>query len=170
MASPHYLPDTERQVLATVGPEGSTTSRIAGQLGQPAEVVDAAVVRLVQAGLMQVRGDSVSLTEQGRLVVARAPSSTVVNPGQVDTSEVGQAAGSIDAVWAAYVEQRAAARRRARGELLAADKDRDAALQLLADACAQGRLSSTEFEARTSRALSAATYGELDDVLHGLGE
>ncbi len=42
-------------------------------------------------------------------------------------------------------------------------------MHLLSDAFSQGRLSSSEFEHRTGRALSARTYGELDDVLEGLG-
>lgn len=152
-----------------VGSEASTITRIARQIGEPAEAVDAAVVRLVQAGLVQRGGDWVRLSEQGRVIVARLPSTTAANTRQVASTDAGEVPPSIDSLWSAYVEHRAAARGRARNKLLAADEDRDAASQLLADAFAQGRLSSSEFEARTGRALSATTYGELDDVLQGLG-
>ena len=63
----------------------------------------------------------------------------------------------------------AVAAERGRGELLAADADRDAAVHVLADALSAGRLTSAEFDDRTSRALTARTYGELDDALRGLG-
>ena len=54
-------------------------------------------------------------------------------------------------------------------ELLASDADRDGVVDLLSEAFSHGRLSSDELEQRTGRALAARTYGELDDVLHGLG-
>lgn len=40
----------------------------------------------------------------------------------------------------------------------------------ISDAYASGRLTSEEFEHRSGQALAARTYGELDDVLLGLGE
>ena len=63
----------------------------------------------------------------------------------------------------------AAADDAAQGALLASDADRDLVVRQLADAFAEGRLSSTELEQRTGSALAARSYGELDDVLQGLG-
>jgi hypothetical protein len=54
--------------------------------------------------------------------------------------------------------------------LLAADSQRDEVVNRLSDAYASGRLTAEEFEHRSGKALSARTYGELDDVLHGLGQ
>ena len=53
--------------------------------------------------------------------------------------------------------------------MLASDADRDAVVQILSDAFSQGRLSTGEFEDRTSKALSARSHGQLDDLLHDLG-
>lgn len=168
MAGPHHLPEVERLVLATIGPQGNTIETIAGQLGHPAEAVDAAVRQLVHAGLVQAVGGLVRLTGQGRLVAAGTSSSAVQTP-QAEAPADGDVAGSIESVWSSYLEHRAAARGRVRDEMLASDKDRDAVSKLLADAFAQGRLSAVEFETRTGRALSAVTHGDLDDVLQGLG-
>jgi hypothetical protein len=53
--------------------------------------------------------------------------------------------------------------------LLASDADRDLVVDVLSAAYSEGRLSSEELEQRTGRALAARTYGELDEVLRGLG-
>ena len=84
------------------------------------------------------------------------------------TLDLGEAARLIGSLWPAD-PGRAAAEETARHGLLASDADRDAVVQLLSDAFAQGRLSSSELEHRTTEALSARTYGELDTVLQGLG-
>jgi len=56
-----------------------------------------------------------------------------------------------------------------RAAVLASDADRDRAVQQLSEAFTQGRLTSAELEERTGRALAARTYGDLDQVLAGLG-
>ncbi|SFB99200.1 protein of unknown function [Nocardioides terrae] len=56
-----------------------------------------------------------------------------------------------------------------RDATLASDADRDRAVQQLSEAFAQGRLATAELDERTSRALAARTYGDLDQVLAGLG-
>ncbi|WP_167880529.1 DUF1707 SHOCT-like domain-containing protein [Nocardioides guangzhouensis] len=63
----------------------------------------------------------------------------------------------------------AAERRAAAQALLASDADRDRAVEQLADAFSQGRITSAELGDRTGRALAARTHGDLDDVLDGLG-
>ena len=157
-------------VLAAVAPAGSTTTTMAQQLGHPAETVRAAVLRLRQGGLVEATGDSVTLTRAGRLVASQArrtgPTTAAGAPGP--TLDLGEAARLIGSLWPADA-RRTAAEETARDGLLASDADRDAAVQLLSDAFAQGRLSSSELEQRTAGALSARTYGELDDVLQGLG-
>ena len=65
--------------------------------------------------------------------------------------------------------RRAAEEEAAREALLAADADRDAALQVLAHAHADGRLSTHEHGQRTDLVLRARTIGHLDDALVGLG-
>ena len=74
----------------------------------------------------------------------------------------------VDSLWPADAE-RAAAEEQERAGLLAADADRDAAVERLAAAFSEGRLSTTELESRTTSALAARTYGDLDSVLQGLG-
>lgn len=66
-------------------------------------------------------------------------------------------------------QQRATREKAARDRVLASDADRDAVVQILSDAFSQGRLSTGEFEDRTSKALSARSHGQLDDLLHDLG-
>jgi hypothetical protein len=51
---------------------------------------------------------------------------------------------------------------------LASDSERDAVVAILNDGFAQGRLTSDEHADRSTRALTARTYGELDQVLVGL--
>ena len=51
---------------------------------------------------------------------------------------------------------------------LASDAERERVCEQLNGAYGEGRLTSTELEERTTRALSARTHGELEDVLAGL--
>lgn len=55
-----------------------------------------------------------------------------------------------------------------RDALLASDAERDQVCALLNRAFGEGRLTSPELDERTSRALSARTRGDLEDVLAGL--
>jgi hypothetical protein len=163
--------ETELLVLATVPPEGSRTAAIAERLGQSDETVRAAVVLLLRADLLQVTADGVTLTPRGRLAAEniqrswRAPTAAGDPVPVIDLNEVARL---VSAWWPTGAE-RAAAEEAERHRLLASDLDRDAAVQQLADAFAQGRLSSADLEQRSGRALAARTYGELDDVLQGLG-
>ena len=52
--------------------------------------------------------------------------------------------------------------------LLASDADRDQVCRRLSTAFSEGRLTSPELDERTSRALAARTYGDLEDVMVGL--
>jgi hypothetical protein len=163
--------EIELQVLATVGPAGSRTATIAEQLGQPDETVRAAVVRLVEADLLRTTADGVALTPRGQLAAAniqRFGSAPAVTGQPVPTIDLDEVARLVSAWWPAGAE-RAAVREAARDELLASDADRDAVVRQLADAFSEGRLSSADLEQRTGTALAARTYGELDDVLQGLG-
>lgn len=51
---------------------------------------------------------------------------------------------------------------------LAADKDRDLALDMLARAVAEGRLTMEEYEGRITRALTARTFADIDAVIADL--
>ena len=55
-----------------------------------------------------------------------------------------------------------------RDSTLASDIDRDLTANVLSDAFAQGRLTADEHAERTTRAFTARTHGDLDDVLTGL--
>ena len=54
------------------------------------------------------------------------------------------------------------------GEVRASDADRDAVLSDLSGHFQAGRLTAEEFEDRAGRALSARTWGELEDLLRDL--
>ncbi|MGH3331724.1 MAG: DUF1707 domain-containing protein [Nocardioidaceae bacterium] len=171
MVSQPDVGEIEFLVLSTLAPAGSKTTTIAQRIGQPAETIHAAVLRLAQAGLVEATGDSVTLTQTGRLAAANVRKSwpaTGAAGSPVSTIDLGEVARLIGSLWPRDAE-RAAAEETARDGLLASDADRDTVMHLLSDAFSQGRLSSSEFEHRTGRALSARTYGELDDVLEGLG-
>lgn len=163
--------EVELLVLASVAPDGDTTATLAQRIGQPPETVHAALVELVQAGLVEATEGSVMLTETGRLAASeiRRSSPTAATGTPVPTMDLGEVARFIGSLWPPSDPGRVAAQETARAGLLASDADRDHVAQLLSEAFAQGRLSSSEFEDRTSRALSARTYGDLDDVLQGLG-
>src|SRR6516225_9879435 len=55
-----------------------------------------------------------------------------------------------------------------RGQMRAADADRDRAVGLLNTAYTEGRLSKDEYDARLESALSARTYADLDQVVTDL--
>lgn len=163
--------ETELLVLAAVAPEGSRPAAIAERLGQSDETVRAAVVRLVRADLVQVTADGVTLTPRGHLAaenIQRPWRTPTAAGGPVPAIDLNEVVRLVSARWPAGAE-RAAAEEAERHGLLASDVDRDAAVQQLADAFSQGRLSSADLEQRSGRALAARTYGELDDVLQGLG-
>ena len=52
--------------------------------------------------------------------------------------------------------------------LLVSDAERDEVCRRLSTAFSEGRLTSPELDERTSRALAARTYGDLEDVMTGL--
>lgn len=64
--------------------------------------------------------------------------------------------------------ERAAQQEAQRDAVLASDADRDHVCSLLSTAFSDGRLTSADFDERTSRALAARTHGDLDDVVAGL--
>jgi hypothetical protein len=150
---------------------GTTTTAVAERLGRPVEAVHAAASRLEEGGLVKVTGDSLTLTPAGRLVAGdvlgswpRAVLGTTATT--IDLSGIARVIGSV---WPAEDARHLAEKEAEQEARLAADADRDHVVQQLSDAFAQGRLTSSELEDRTGRALSARTYGELDDVLQGLG-
>jgi hypothetical protein len=55
-----------------------------------------------------------------------------------------------------------------RGQMRAADSDRDRAVSLLTTAFTEGRLAKDEYDARLEAALSARTYADLDRVVTDL--
>jgi Domain of unknown function (DUF1707) len=55
-----------------------------------------------------------------------------------------------------------------RDALLVSDAERDQVCQRLSGAFSEGRITSPELDERTSRALSARTYADLEDVMAGL--
>jgi DNA-binding MarR family transcriptional regulator len=165
------------EALASAGT--ATTLQLTEKLDLSTSTVHATLVRLVQSGLVHAEDGEVSLTAAGRAradAADRLPAEPVPNVMSVDLGEIGRA---VSALWGSTTgtpsaAPSAAARQptaedRRRGQLLAADADRDAAVHLLADALSVGRLTSAEFDERTNRALAARTYGELDQVLQGLG-
>ena len=55
-----------------------------------------------------------------------------------------------------------------RGKMRAADADRDRVAGFLTTAYTEGRLSKDEYDARLEAALSARTYGDLDEIVRDL--
>lgn len=156
-------------VLAAVPPEGSTTTALAEQLGRPAETVRTAVLWLADVGWVEATGDAVALTPTGRMAAAQVRGSwTPVATSLASSVDLGEVTRFLGSLWPEDPE-RAATEEAERDRLRASDADRDSAVDQLSEAFSQGRLSQAELEQRTSRALSARTYGELDDVLQGLG-
>lgn len=152
------------RVLAAITPEGTAPATIAARLGATPRTVHEALADLTVVGLVEVHGDLVHLTSRGRTVA------TEWTGADRTTGEPTDLAGLVR-VLGAFVPtaaEHAAAREAERDALLAADADRDQVVHRLSQAFAEGRLSSSELEQRTARALSARTYGDLDDVLTGL--
>ena len=92
----------------------------------------------------------------------RFPSSTAL---PVDLTAVAQL---VSDWWPSHAARTAAEDAELDG-LLSSDEERDSVAQRLAEAFSQGRITSTELDERTGRALAARTRGDLDDVLAGLG-
>jgi hypothetical protein len=155
-------------VLAAVAPEGTRVDDLALGLEQAPATVEAAVSRLAQGGLLETSGDVVTLTDPGRLVAARLRDSwPATASGPVTSIDFTPLTRLVESLLPDN-SARAATDQAERGRLLAADEDRNAAVNLLSEAYAQGRLSSAELEQRTGTALAARTYGELDAALEGL--
>ena len=160
----------ELLVLASLKSAASPVTALAQQIEQPVEVVRAAVARLETSGMVETTDDSATLTPAGEQeashILTSWPSTAAADLlSTIDLSPVTRLVGSL---WPADAE-RAAAQQQERAGLLAADADRDAAVQRLSAAFAEGRLSAAELESRTGSALSARTYGDLDGALQGLG-
>jgi DNA-binding MarR family transcriptional regulator len=161
---------TELLVLASLTSTPGTVSSVAEHIRQPVDVVEAAVARMEAAGLVDTVDGTVVLTPAGQheaeqIMTSWSPGAAADLLSAIDLSPVTRL---VDSVWP-DAAGRAAADAQERAGLLAADTDRDAAVQQLSAAFAEGRLSASELETRTSSALSARTYGELDTALHGLG-
>lgn len=97
------------------------------------------------------------------------PADAVPSDAADQVGELVDVARSVGSSWIARTVQSLAERKAATAALLASDADRDRAVQQLAAAYSQGRLTSAELEERTGTALAARTRGELDKVLDGLG-
>ena len=166
--------EVETRVLQALASGGTSTStRLTQTLDLSTSTVHATLVRLVQAGLVHAEDGEVALTVAGRMrarELKHFPDGPPANVVDIDLGELGRA---VRALWSSAAGPPsgvapAVAADRARVELLAADADRDAAVHVLADALAEGRINATEFDERTNRALVARTYGDLDVVLQGL--
>lgn len=156
-------------MLSAVAPEGSTATALAAQVGQSVETVRAAILWLAEVGWVEATGDVAALTPTGRMAAAQVRGSWAPSAaGAMSTIDLGEVTRFFGSLWPVDPE-RAAAEEAERDGLLAADADRDRAVNQLSEAFSQGRLSQAELEQRTSTALSARTYGELDEVLQGLG-
>lgn len=91
-------------------------------------------------------------------------------PGLTDVARAfTDAMASARAQELAAEQVRAARHAARRDEALASDADRERACDLLEEAYGLGRLDSPELDLRTTRALTARTHGDLDEVLAGLG-
>jgi hypothetical protein len=161
---------TELLVLASLTSAPASVPTLAEQIRQPVDVVQGAVAQMTAAGLVETTSGIVTLTpagehEAGRLVTSWPPGAAADVLAALDLSPVTRL---VDSMWPNAAE-REAAEAQERAALLAADTDRDAAVQQLSAAFAEGRLAAAELESRTSSALSARTYGELDAALQGLG-
>lgn len=152
------------RVLAAITPEGTAPATIAARVGATPTTVHEAVADLTVVGLVEVDGDLVHLTSRGRTVATEWTDADRAAGEPTDLAGLVRVLGAFVPTAAEH----AAAREAERDALLAADADRDQVLHRLSQAFAEGRLSSSELEQRTARALSARTYGDLDDVLTGL--
>jgi hypothetical protein len=162
------LGETDVRILAVVVASDASIAAIAEQLSLPESTARSSVVRLVQADLLSVAGDQLRPTPRGLMVAkqvrppGRVPSSTAL---PADLTAVAQL---VSQQWLSHTERTAAEDAELDG-LLSSDAERDSVVQRLAAAFSEGRISSTELDERTGRALAARTRGDLDDVLAGLG-
>jgi hypothetical protein len=163
----------ELLVLASLKSAAGPVPALADRIEQPVESVRAAVARLETDGMVETTGDTATLTPAGEreashLMASWPHTTTVELLPSIDLSPVTRL---LESLWpaAADTDARAAAEAQQRAGLLAADTDRDAAVQRLSAAFSEGRLSAAELESRTASALSARTYGDLDGALQGLG-
>jgi DNA-binding IclR family transcriptional regulator len=163
------LGETDVRILAVVAPSGASVAAIAEQLSLPEATARTSVVRLVQADLLRVADDDQLRPTHRGLMVANQ----VRQPGRVASStalpvDLTAVAQLVSDWWPSHAARTAAEDAELDG-LLSSDEERDSVVQRLAEAFAQGRISSTELDERTGRALAARTRGDLDDVLAGLG-
>ena len=161
----------ERRVLGAIGQDSRTPDELAGRLGASASDVHHALLRLVEAGLVDADDGRVRSTETGRRLLATPAEPATAVPSAVTDAveEAVDAARSVGASWAARTARVSAERKAAADALLASDADRDRAVRQLTDAFSQGRLTSAELDERTGGALAARTRGDLDRALDGLG-
>jgi hypothetical protein len=164
-----HLDEVERLVLGAIGDGGTPLDEIAERSGHAPATVATAFHGLVRDGLVETSGELARLTDDGRQALAGAPDTRAPSDLRPVADEVEQLVRTVGSAVVSRIEARAAATEAARDAVLASDADRDAAVAVLTDAFAHGRLSSTELEERTGRALAARTHGELDDLLVGLG-
>jgi hypothetical protein len=83
------------------------------------------------------------------------------------TTPDGPAPSPADEAFRRWMGARARAEQQQDARLVS-DAERERVCELLNGAFGDGRLTSTELDERTSRALAARTQGDLDDVLVGL--
>jgi hypothetical protein len=163
--------DVERRVLGAIGADGAPLDEIADRSGQAPATVAAVFHRLVRDGLVETRGELATLTDDGHAALSAPPdpaaqAAPTAPSVAVDLEEIARSVGSVVNT---HVRARAAAAEAARDGVLASAADRDAAVAVLAEAFAHGRLTSAELEQRTGQALAARTHGDLDGLLAGLG-
>lgn len=158
----------ELLVLASLKSADSTVTALAQHIEQPVESVRAAVARLETAGLVATTDDTATLTPAGQQEASHIMTSLPSPVELLSTIDLTPVSRLVDSLWPANADH-AAAEAKERAGLLAADADRDAAVERLSAAFSEGRLSTAELESRTASALAARTYGELDGVLQGLG-
>ncbi len=168
MGSHVELGETDVRILAVVARSDASIAAVAEQLSLPEATARTAVGRLVQADLLRVADDELTPTPRGLMVAnqvrqpGRFPSSTAL---PVDLTAVAQL---VSDWWPSHAARTATEDAELDG-LLSSDEERDSVAQRLAEAFSQGRITTTELDERTGRALAARTRGDLDDVLAGLG-
>jgi hypothetical protein len=158
----------ELMVLASLRSADSPVPALAQRLGQPVESVRAAVARLENSGLVATTDDTATLTPAGQQETSHIMTTWPSTVDLLSTIDLTPVTRLVDSLWPADAGH-AAVEQQERAGLLAADADRDAAVERLSAAFSEGRLSTAELESRTASALSARTYGDLDSVLQGLG-
>ena len=168
MGSHVELGETDVRILAVVARADASIAAVAEQLSLPEATARTSVGRLVQADLLRVADDELTPTPRGLMVANQVrqpggfPSSTAL---PVDLTAVARL---VSDWWPSHAARTAAEDAELDG-LLSSDEERDSVAQRLAEAFSQGRITSTELDERTGRAIAARTRGDLDDVLAGLG-